>query len=356
MKTFVATNIIGTFAFDGKERIVHYVLFPVNPELIAARLEQVKKGELIPEEDSLLKDILKSGYREIIWDKKIDFPGIKCMYEPENPGNKILQRDFRRLAMDLRWVQSQAELNQILSQVNVLLTKKELRKPKKDRILMHAVGVVDEMDRVINTLSERMREWYGLYFPEAERLVQSHEQLARIIHEQGEREKITDSKVMRYSQMSAGMPFSDEDLAAVKVYAKTVASLHKTREYVAEYIKKESRDLIPNLSAIAGPLIACRLIASAGGLEKLAKMSSSTIQLLGAEKALFRHLRGQGKAPKFGVIFAHPSVQKAPREERGRIARLLASKLTVAARADFYTGKNISEKLLADLKGKMKGR
>lgn len=354
MKVYIATNIVGAFAFDGKKKIVHYVLFQANPELIAERLNQVKKGELVPEEETLLKDLVRSGYKEVIWDKKIDFPGIKCMYEQENFGKNALQQDFRRLALDLGWVGSQSELNKLLSSVNVMLTKKQLRRPKKDRILMHAIGVVDELDRVVNTLSERMREWYGLHFPEADKLIQSHEQLARIIHEQGSRDKIKDKKLIRYSDVSAGMPFTEQDVSAVREYANAVSDLYKKREYIAEYVRNGSRDVFPNLSAIAGPLIAARLVSQAGGLEKLAKMSSSTIQLLGAEKALFRHLRGRGKAPKFGVLFAHPSIQKAPRDEKGKVARLLASKLTMAARADFYTGKDISKRLVADLRAKMR--
>jgi len=355
MKVFVATSIIGVFAFDEKGTMVHYNLFPPRPELIAERLEKVKNGDLIPEEETLLNDLIKSGYKQVAWDKKIDFPGITCMYEPDNLGAKTLQRDFRRLALDLRWVESQQELNQLMTTVNIMLTKKELRKPKKDRILMHAVGVVDELDRTINTLSERMREWYGLYYPEATRLINTHDQLARIICEEGEREKIKHKNLEKYSKISAGMPFSDSDLKAVQEYSGTILQLSKAREYVAEYIRTESKDIMPNLAAVAGPLIACRLVALAGSMEKLAKMSSSTIQLLGAEKALFRHLRGEGRAPKFGVIFAHPSVQNAPRDERGKVARVLAAKLTMAARADFYTGKNISDQLLKDMKSKVDG-
>ena len=356
MKVYIATNIVGAFAFDGKKKIVHYVLFKADPGLIAERLNQVKKGELVPEEESLLKDLLRSGYKEVIWDKKIDFPGIKCMYEQENFGKNALQQDFRRLALDLGWAASQTELNKLLSSVNVMVTKTQMRRPKKDRILMHSIGVVDELDRVINTLSERMREWYGLHFPESDKLVQSHEQLARIIHEQGSRDKIKDKKLLRYADVSAGMPFTEQDISAVKQYAKSVSDLYKTREYVAEYIRTGSREVFPNLSAIAGPLIAARLVSHAGGLEKLAKMSASTMQLLGAEKALFRHLRGRGKAPKFGVIVAHPKIQQAPREEKGKVARMLASKLTMAARADFYTGKDISDRLMADLKAKMSNK
>jgi nucleolar protein 56 len=354
MKVFVSTSITGVFAFDEKRKMVHYVLFSPDPQLIAERLNDVRKGELIPEEEKLVRDLIRSGYKEIAWDKKVDFPGVKCMYEPDNAAKQILQKDFRKLALDLRFVDSQAELNRLLSAVNVQLTKHELRKEKKDVMLMRAIGVVDELDRTLNTLSEHMREWYGLYFPEAERLVRDHEQLARAIAKEGSRDKVTDKRVHKYAEISAGMPFSADDLKAVQEYAKSVQGLYKTREAVSAYIKKAGKGLMPNLSAVAGPLIACRLIAHAGGLEKLARLPTSTIQLLGAEKALFRHLKSRDRPPKFGVIFAHPMIQEADRKERGRVARLLASKLTMAARADFYTGKDMSEKLLADLNAKLK--
>jgi nucleolar protein 56 len=176
-----------------------------------------------------------------------------------------------------------------------------------------------------------------------------------MISEAGERDRIKDKQLEKYANVSAGMPFSEGDMKSVQEYAKAILSLYGTREYVAEYVRTEGKNVIPNLSAVAGPLIAFRLVALAGGLEKLAKMSSSTVQLLGAEKALFRHLRGQGRAPKFGVIFAHQAVQNAPRDDKGRVARTLASKLSLAARADFYTGKNISDKLISDFKKKSTG-
>jgi nucleolar protein 56 len=354
MKVFVSANIVGVFAFDKKGKMVHYNLFSPDPELIAGRLNDLKNGELIAEEEALVRDLIRSGYKEIVWDKKIDYPGIKCLYEPENPARDILQRDFRKLAFDLHFVRDQAEMNRLLSQVNVRMTKKELRKEKKDVILMRAVGVIDELDKTINTLSEHMREWYGLYFPEAEKLIRDHDQLAKAIWKEGVREKLADKKVRKYADITAGMPFSGEDLAAVRKYAEKVHGLYTVREEISEYIKKESRKVIPNLSAVAGPLIACRLVAHAGGLEKLARMPTSTIQLLGAEKALFRHLRSKDKPPKFGVIFAHPLIQEADRNDKGRVARILASKLTMAARADFYTGKDMSEKLMSDIRAKLR--
>ena len=342
MKAFIATCLMGSFAFDSKGKILEKRLFPKEPEVIAGKLELARK-QLIPEEKEIIESLRKKGVKEVL-----------TRFENDSTADRILQSDFRKLALELRWANSQAELNSMLSKVNIELTKAKIREVKKDRIVIQAIGTLDELDRVTNVFAERLREWYGLYFPEACTLIKSNEQLAKVIHEEGEREKLTDKSVQKYVKVTAGMPFSESDLGAVREYAKAVIELSKAREYVAEYIRTEGKEAFPNISAIAGPLIACRLLVHAGGLEKLAKMSSSTIQLLGAEKALFRHLRGEGKSPKFGVIFAHQAVQNAPREERGKMARLIAAKLSMAARADFYTGKDISAKLLSDLKNKTK--
>ncbi len=354
MKVFITTNMVGVFAFDEKMKMVHYSLFKPVPETIAEKLSEVKNGELIPEEEELIKELSRSGYRIIAWDKKIDFPGIKTLYEPDNPAKEKLTKEFRKLALDLHFVKDQMELNKLLSAVNVQLTKKELRKERKDVILMRAIAVIDELDKSLNTMSEMMREWYGLYFPEAERLIRDHEQLAKTIHKEGRREKVTDKKVQKYAKITAGMPFSEDELNAVQDYAKNIYNMFKLRDSLSLQLKHSSREIIPNLSAVAGPLIACRLIALAGGLDKLAKLPSSTMQLLGAEKALFRHLKSKEKPPKFGVIYAHPLIQNADKKIRGKVARILASKLTMAARADFYTGKDMSEKLLADIDAKLK--
>ncbi len=352
MKAYVATGMIGSFAFDEGGKLIHYVLFPRDPVEIADRVSKARSGEIVPEEETLIRDLIKSGYTQMAWDKKVDFPGISCMYEPDNPAKAGLQLKFRELALQLGFAQSNAELNKLLSDVNVILTKNELRKVRKDVILMRAVGAIDELDKSMNTLSELMREWYGLYFPEAERLIHDHEQLAKTISKEGRREDVSDKKIHKYAGITAGMPFSDEDLKAIMDYAKSIQGLYKLRDGLTSYIKDATKETIPNLSAIAGPLIACRLLSIAGGLERLAKLPASTMQLLGAEKALFRHLKSRDRPPKFGVLFAHPLIQNAQPQDKGRMARILASKLVMAARADFYTGKDISEKLLADVKTK----
>jgi len=111
------------------------------------------------------------------------------------------------------------------------------------------------------------------------------------------------------------------------------------RKNIENYVKNSMREIAPNLSSLIDEFLAARLLASAGSLEKLAKMSASTIQLIGAEKALFRHLRNQGRAPKYGLLFLSSQVQNAPDDKRGKIARVLASKIMQAVRIDFYSGR-----------------
>jgi nucleolar protein 56 len=120
------------------------------------------------------------------------------------------------------------------------------------------------------------------------------------------------------------------------------------------YIETAAKRFAPNTSAIAGPALALRMLVLAGGLDKLAKMPSSTVQLLGAEKSLFRHLKGQGRSPKHGILFSHELVQKAPHDMRGKVARLIAAKLALAARVDYFSKEDRSAKMRAELEEEVK--
>jgi nucleolar protein 56 len=126
------------------------------------------------------------------------------------------------------------------------------------------------------------------------------------------------------------------------------------REDIEKYVDHVLKEVAPNLRELAGSLLAARLISLTGGLEKLAKKPSSTIQLLGAEKALFRFLHGRGRSPKYGLLFTHQLIQNAPPKKRGKVARVLASKLSIAAKMDFYGKKEKSDELKKDLDERIK--
>jgi len=334
MKAFIGTCVMGSFAFDSKGKVLEKRLFPKEPELIASKLAKART-ELIPEEKEIIESLKRKGFKEAL-----------TRFEKDSTADKILQSDFRKLALELKWVSSQSELNQILSKVNIELTKSKIREVKKDRIVIQAIGMLDELDRVINVFSERLREWYGLYFPELERTVQSHEKFAEIVSK-GRKDGL--NEFQNLVSRSAGMDFSEEDISQMQDFAKSILGLFEIKKGLTKYVERTAGETMPNFSAVAGPLLGARLLSVAGSLDKLSMMPSSTIQLLGAEKALFRHLKGEGKAPKYGILFGHPLIQQAPKEQKGKVARLVAAKLSMAARLDRFSGKDEGESLRKQL-------
>lgn len=353
MRAYVATNIMGVFAFDEKGSLLEKVLFPKDPEQIAERLAKSRSGEIIKEEHELLRALKARGIVEVAWDKRAHSNIINTVYEPENPGKTALQDQFREFAMEFKWAVTQAQLNEMLTKVNILLTKVKLKEEKKDKILMRAVSAFDEVDRELNTLSELLREWYGLYFPEAVTSVKSNERLSELL-KHGKRGSIPDKEIAGLEARTSGMEFSEADLKAVSSFAESIHALFQRKKELSDYIESAAKEALPNMSAVAGPVIACRLLNLAGGLEKMAKMPASTIQLLGAERALFRHLKEKSRAPKYGALFAHPYIQQAPKERRGKVARLISAKLSLAARTDYFSKEDKSEEFKRELERQVK--
>lgn len=184
----------------------------------------------------------------------------------------------------------------------------------KDAELLQMVRMLDQMDEVINLLSERLVEWYQVTNP-------AFSQKGR----QGSVKRVLPKIRRSRSRPLRGM-------------ADEVEGLIAARTSLAADVSRLAAQVIPNTSELVGGLVAARIMARAGGLEKLARMPGSSVQVIGAEAALFSHIRGNSPSPKHGIIFQHRRVHNAPREVRGRVARVLAAKLAIAARIDFYRG------------------
>lgn len=354
MRAHMATGILGCFAFDSQGKAIEHRLFPKKPEVIAEKLKKSRRGEVLPEETEIIRELVKKGYKELVWNKDRQVKGLICICKKEHVGEETMQSSYRKLALDLRWASSQGELNEMLSKVSVEMTKTELRKEKRDMIIMRVVSLADGLDKELNVFSEKLREWYGLHFPEADARVSSHEKYVEMIARYGRRESIEDQELANLAGKSSGMDFSDYDMKEIQAFSKTLLALYENRKRLTRYLEGITRASLPNTSAVAGPMLAARLLALAGGLGKLSKLPSSTIQILGAEKALFRHIRGEGKAPKYGVLFGHPLIQNAPRELRGKVARIISSKLTLAARTDHFSDKDQSQEMKKDVEERVR--
>jgi hypothetical protein len=218
---------------------------------------------------------------------------------------------------------------------------------------MQVVSAIDEQNKIANLAYERISEWYGLHFPEFRhrepfKYVQVAAFFDRKNMDEGKLREILGEaaqNVLERAKTSVGVEFSDEDLSILQGQAKLVLEMHEMKERLEKYQDEICTRMAPNMSNLAGSAVAAKLIAASGGIQKLAVMPSSTIQVLGAEKALFKHLRSGSPSPKHGIIFQHPLISTAPRRARGKIARALAAKLAIAAKADGFTHNDISAKL-----------
>ncbi len=222
---------------------------------------------------------------------------------------------------------------------------------RPDLHLVQAIQALDDADKFLNVTATRVSEWYGLCFPELTQMIQDNLALCRLVIDVGARESyseellkgrgFTDKKVeaiLAARDRSKGGTMSGKDMDKVKALAALAGSLGSIRDGLNTYVESQMKSICPNVTEVAGATIGARLMAKAGGLDRLAVMPASTIQILGAEKALFRALRTGARPPKHGILFQHQAVHTAPKWQRGKIARTLANKIAIAARVDFYRG------------------
>ena len=352
MRAYIVTTFAGSFALDENKKVVAFRLFPKNPKMAAEKLKY-SEIETIDEESKLMQELWKKGFKEFIFSYRKK--GAKHV-EPNNEMEKYLKENLRKISIDKRIFKDQVEFNQFLTKVNLELTKVKLKRAvERDNLIIQANGAVEELDKSVNVMSERLREWYGLHFPEMDRSVADHSKYAAIVEKFGTREGVEDEELKTLAKESMGIELEDEDILIVRQFANKILATYKLRDDIAKYIDKILKKVAPNMREIAGPMLAAKLIAKGGGLDKLARAPSSTIQLLGAEKALFRFLHGKGKSPKFGIIFNHPLLQDAPYDKKGKLARILAAKISLAAKIDFYSHEDRSAGMKKDLLDKVKG-
>ncbi len=231
---------------------------------------------------------------------------------------------------------------------------------EKDILVKHAVDTIGEIDKSINVLTMRLREIYSLHHPSLSRLVEDSKQFVQIVKDCGGKSQINEGtlaalglsdslikSIMESLDKDTGAEFRDTDIVILRKLAERIVNLHEMRHELEEYLSDLMDTLAPNVTALVGPLVGARLISLAGSLMELARKPSSAVQIFGAEKALFRSLKTGASPPKHGVIFQVADIHTAPYWQRGKIARALAGKLSIAARIDAYSERDVGEDLRA---------
>jgi len=220
---------------------------------------------------------------------------------------------------------------------------------KLDLHISQSINALDELDKIINVIGTRLREWYGLHFPELDYLIQNIFTYAEIVKLSGNRNNIDlnmlenlgiESKkahmLILAVQRSKGGDILDENLSIIKKLASEVIMQTELRKVLAQQIEEMMEKIAPNIKELLTATVGARLMAKAGSLQKLSVMPASTIQIIGAEKALFRSLKTGAPPPKHGILFQHPILHSAPKWQRGKMARAIASKIAIAARIDLF--------------------
>jgi nucleolar protein 56 len=278
--------------------------------------------------------------------------GFKVTLKPEDRENLESVKDMIMVKAGLAY--SAEEVLEIIREFAVRDSEEKIREAAAhpDLQIVQSINSVDELDKISNLMAMRVREWYGLHFPELDALVADPMAYCRLVADVGLRNNVTAAKlqptgfsdakvkaIVEAAENSKGGDLREEDLDALLLLAADAVSTGKLRDKMLRHVERNMGKLCPNLTAMAGAGIGARLIAKAGSLKRMSDMPASTVQVLGAEKALFRALKTGGRPPKHGIIFQHPAIHAAPLWQRGKIARLLGAKLVLAARVDFYTGK-----------------
>jgi len=228
----------------------------------------------------------------------------------------------------------------------------------RDMLLSSVTKAAEDLDKTINLLGERLEDWYGVYFPElrAEEKMKYAEAVLAIDRENLDEGRLTEilgqkaaSDIVAQSKSSLGAKLSAKDLDQCRSMARTIMTLAAQRAEYEAYQKELALELCPNMAEVGGPEIAAKLVSHVGSLARLAILPASAIQVLGAEKALFKHLKNRNiPPPKHGIIFQHVKISASPKAVRGKIARALANKLCLAAKADAFSKRDISADLKKD--------
>lgn len=343
MDCYVTYFIGGFIAFNADEEVIKIKPFPNDK--IVSKIISLENKKLVSEEIEIIEELEKNFDRIIIESNKktSDYNRFENVeIQTPNLGGEVLRENLDKYLSEFDL--SKEEFVENYRKIS-LYKMKELSK-SEDKHLIQAINSIDDIDESISKLIERIREWYALYFPEMD-MIRNNETYVKLIAENKTKSKIIEAKPDAF--LIDVDEFDDEDIAVedleiINNYANSIYELQKTRKNIEKYIDMKMESIAPNLKTLVGSTLGAKMISHAGGIKRLSTYPSSTVQIMGAEKALFRHLKTGDRPPKYGLIYQHPKVRGAKWWNRGKIARTLASRISLATRKDVYT-KNIDPEI-----------
>ncbi|MFX1337693.1 MAG: C/D box methylation guide ribonucleoprotein complex aNOP56 subunit [Promethearchaeota archaeon] len=374
MKCFIVDTLSGVFAFDEAGNILNFIDFNNNDQKIIKFYESIDLGLSDKEYEQFLLELKNSGFDEFLFDNKelkeltSDKLGFQAFFDPHSLEFKNFRLNLVDQLKKVGLSFSHDELLEKYKQINEELIKKRISQAgsQTDIIIIQIIETLNILKKSISLFSTRLREWYGLHFPElTDKIIEDNIQMAQLVSILGERENYTLENITKNFEFSENLVKglsikasesmgANFDLKMVQDYANQILSLDSYRNELENYLDDLMEKTAPNLNAIVGNLIGAKLIAKAGSLKKLAFMPASRIQLLGAEKALYRFLRSGDKRPKHGLIFQWRQIRSSKFHQRGKISRLIAGKVGIASKVDYFGGDFIGDVLTKEIEEKIK--
>ena len=374
MKSYIADTLIGIFAFDEIGNILNFIDFDDDYDKIAEFYYALDSDIIQKVFENFLLELKNSGFNEFTFDnKKLETLtsnklGYKTLFESTSAELKAFRLN---LEQNLKKIGINKTSEEILAQYKEISDKLTRRKVSQasghsDNIITQIITVLDVIKKSISLFSSHLREWYGLHFPElTDKIIENNIVLANLISNLGSRENFTleniknkvdlkERKIKALEQYALESMGANFDLSMIQNYADQIISLDNYRIQLEKYLEGLLENFAPNINSLIGSLIGAKLIAKAGSLQKLAYMPASRIQLLGAEKALYRFLKTGEKRPKHGLIFQWNQIRSAKPWIRGKIARVIAGKIGVAAKVDHFDGEFIGDSLSHEIEDKIK--
>lgn len=339
MKAFITTTSFGFIVTDEEFNIVDKFLFDDKQFEF---LQSISQKVLTDSEVELIEKL--SDYDEIVIEtnkNKLSYSELdvfdRITVERSTSHGSFVRENFDKIFSDVS-----DDITEDLNNIYNELVSDKIRASVKtnDVMIVETINSLEEIEETTGKLIERLREWCTPYLPELDKL-SNHELYAKIIATLTSREKIIESGILESTHVSLSPDYnvdiSESDLIIIQSFADSVHKLYETKNTLENFVDVKIKEVAPNLYDVAGANLAAKLIAHTNGLENLAKLPSSTVQIIGAEKAIFRHLKTGENPPKHGLIFQHPSIRGSNWWVRGKLARAVAGKITIAARKDAFS-------------------
>ena len=373
MKCYVIDTLTGVYAIDDGGNFLNYIDFMSDVQKAVTFYNFLDEKLITNDYKDFMNDLVTSGFDEFAFDnrklKELTTQSLKFSSSLE-----ISSLEFRNFRLSLEDQLKKIGINKLESEITFFFknTKEQLIRKKisefggkSDVEIIQIIETLNILKKSISLFSSRLKEWYGLHFPElTDNLIEDNIIISRMVSALGNRDNFTydnieqnfnfnEARIKAIVKLASHSMGADINLTVLKNYANEIISLDNFRQELEQHLDILMEKLAPNLFTLVGGLIGAKLIAKAGSLKKLAFMPASRVQLLGAEKALYRFLKTGDKRPKHGLIFQWNLIRGSKPHNRGKISRVISGKIGISAKVDYFGGEFVADVLSKDINEKI---